>query len=205
MKGLVKKEFTELLALVPIHTPYLTSTLCYLSSNVAAGAKQVCHGDWKEFILALSKPSPVCALVHPSSKLFNLLDQIAKTGPPCDLQTLQYLQQQCPVLFKLLRKANPPQEILSVLLPELIKRAKAPFQQFSSSYVVYHGSDNDEMEYFPSLPKLRSRHKYEADRIKTAQESCTKHSTRHPSLLPGIFTLFCQHGRLFLYNYFANY
>ena len=23
---------------------------------------------------------------------------------------------------------------------------------------------------------------------------CTKHSSKHPSLLPGVFTVFCQHG-----------
>ena len=198
-KGLIKEELSELLALVPIHAPYLTSTLEYLSSNITVRAKAACPDDWKDFILAISKPSPVCALLHPSDKLFDLLAQIAKTGPPGDFSTLQYLQHQCPVLFNLLRTANPPQAILAVVLPELITRAKAPFQELPfSSPVNSLPPDIDEMEYFPSLPKLRARNIYLADRRKGAQESCTKYSTRHPSLLPGVFTLFCQHGKLLL-------
>ena len=39
-----------------------------------------------------------------------------------------YLQEQCLVLFQLLRSEIVPQSILAEVLPELVKKAKAPFQ-----------------------------------------------------------------------------
>ena len=63
-----------------------------------------------------------------------------------------------------------------------------------STIIPSNVHDDDEMEYFPSLPKLRDRASYQADKKKATKEACTKHKTRHPALLPGVFTLFCQHG-----------
>ena len=116
--GLTKEELSELLALVPIKAPYLASTLNYLCSISATdGAKTVCHSEWKNFISAIAKPSPICALIHPSNTLFELLFQVAKCGRPTDLSSMQYLQQQVPVLFDLIRTADPPQQILAILYP----------------------------------------------------------------------------------------
>ena len=160
--GLGKEDLSELLALVPIHAPYMASTLEYLCSLTATDntAKTVCPCDWKEFILAIAMPSPVCALVHPSEKLFDMLFQIAKSGRPTDFSSLRYLQQQIPVLFQLLRTVDPPQEILAVLLPKLVDKAKAPFCEAPSQFNSPNSTiDNEEMEYFPCLPKLRGRSK----------------------------------------------
>ena len=108
--------------------------------------------------MAISMPSPVCALVHPSGKLFNMLFQIAESGLPTDFPSLQYIQQQIPVLFQLLRTVDPPRTILFDLLPNLIEKAKAPFVQSPSLFNSPDSTiDNDEMEYFPCLPKLRGR------------------------------------------------
>ena len=47
--------------------------------------------------------------------------------------------------------------------------------------------------YFPSLPRVRIRRCFEADTDRKTVV-CTKKSSGHPSLLPGIFTIFCPHG-----------
>ena len=56
--------------------------------------------------------------------------------------------------------------------------------------------DDDSFGYFPQLPRLRNRKNYVADRSHSSV--CNKKSSRHPSLLPGIFTLYCEHGISFL-------
>ena len=58
-------------------------------------------------------------------------------------------------------------------------------------------SDNPSpLRYFPSLPELRAPARYEADLQILAKEtdSCRKLSYGHPTLSPGIFTVYCQHG-----------
>ena len=50
------------------------------------------------------------------------------------------------------------------------------------------------MAFFPQLPVIRSRGSYRADRVRK-EKICTKHTTGHPSLLPGVFVMFCQHGK----------
>ncbi|CAG2234981.1 unnamed protein product [Mytilus edulis] len=45
-----------------------------------------------------------------------------------------------------------------------------------------------------SLKKIRTRGNFKADRSKVLKDECKKEATRHPTLLPGIFTAFCKHG-----------
>ncbi len=47
---------------------------------------------------------------------------------------------------------------------------------------------------FPNLPPQRSLPQYAADRRSDLQSTCNKSATRHYTLTPAIFTLFCQHG-----------
>lgn len=47
--------------------------------------------------------------------------------------------------------------------------------------------------YFPHIPARRSRGNYELDK-KQGEPLCTKNSSRHSTLLPGVFTLHCQHS-----------
>lgn len=54
-------------------------------------------------------------------------------------------------------------------------------------------SIDDGMAYYPSLPLVRSWEIYVADKT-SQQDKCKKNSLHHPSLLPGIFTVFCPHG-----------
>jgi len=55
--------------------------------------------------------------------------------------------------------------------------------------------DDQSMCYLPNWPALciRGRYKKDVER-KECQHNCRKESRGHPSLLPGIFTLYCPHG-----------
>lgn len=53
--------------------------------------------------------------------------------------------------------------------------------------------------FYPALPSVRSRGRYEMDNSGSKKKQhnetdCTKRSKGHPSLLPGVFCLFCEHG-----------
>ena len=68
---------------------------------------------------------------------------------------------------------------------------------------VHHTND---VEYYPCLPVVRSRGDYCLD--DTTTNICTKRSTRHPSLLPGVFLVHCKHGTIMLWvciNIYVNF
>ena len=80
---------------------------------------------------------------------------------------------------------------------EILKRLKQvsqqPFKQHTQMPLECSTEKNMDVAYFPSLPVVRRRGIYTIDR-KQKPDGCRKNSSRHPTLLPGIFTLFCQHG-----------
>ncbi len=80
------------------------------------------------------------------------------------------------------------------IIEELLLKANAPFQENKDNEVAPIVS-YDEMSYFPHLPKCRERQVYTADSAGKVS-TCTKKSSRHPTLLPGVFTLFCEHGMM---------
>ena len=106
--------------------------------------------------------------------------------------TLQFLQRECPLFFDILRSKKSLPSHLHPVIYELLKRSKAPFEvpKKQTSVEDYLRTDDS---YFPNLPIFRSRGPYVADTGKRAK-ICTKRGGSHPTLLPGIFTLFCSHG-----------
>ena len=55
------------------------------------------------------------------------------------------------------------------------------------------------LSFFPSLPIVRGTPAYAADQVNSSRtpddaDSCRKYSSSHPSLTPGIFTVYCPHA-----------
>lgn len=92
-------------------------------------------------------------------------------------------------------------DVLCTLIGDLLQKAKAP--AFGGNSLADGGPQNTshvhDLEYFPALPIVRSRGDYSFDDI--SPNICTKRSSRHPSLLPEIFLLHCQHGRISFTSY----
>ena len=115
-----------------------------------------------------------------------------------DVEKMKVLQQEIPVIFELVRSlCYYPHTLLSPLLQVLLDKSIAPFtdcNQFQNARddkdTIFDGND---LSFFPCLPRIRSRGIYDADK-KCRQQICTKRTSKHPSLLPGIFTVFCEHG-----------
>ena len=84
---------------------------------------------------------------------------------------------------------------MKLLINALIDKANAPFKCTEGECAQGAVEESEELSYFPNLPVIQPRGKYEADKHVRRGIGCTKHSSGHPSLLPGIFSLFCPHGK----------
>ena len=166
-------------------------------SQDETNAQFLCKPEWSTFISTLSSPSPVCALVHPSERVSSLISVMSSSDITKDLVHLKVLQEEIPVVFQLLRSLGYyPRDILAPLLSALSKIAFATFSSVSEERPDAIPKDDDnkaDLACFPVLPQVRSRGIYQADK-KPSGAICNKHRSKHPSLLPGIFTIFCQHG-----------
>ena len=181
-----------------MNAPCLTELVNYLlPRSEEVSTKFRCSGDWKEFLTALASASPVCALIHPGNELQHILNTIADGCNNFDVYTLSFLQQNCPLILNLLQRLKHPPQQIAPVIHELLRKANAPFIGCPTDLEAetkYCGSDDDN-SYFPALPIVRSRGSYLADTIKRAK-ICTKRGLSHPTLLPGIFTVFCSHGKI---------
>lgn len=146
---------------------------------------------------ALAASSPACGLLHPSETTLDLVKKMALGDITTQPQVMKCLQEQLPVVFELVRSIHGyPHKLMGPIAEELIQKASAPFRDHDTQQnrelppVVA-----DEMSYFPHLPKCRERRVYAADSAGKVS-TCTKKSSRHPTLLPGVFTIFCEHGKL---------
>ena len=196
-KGISPADFRELTQLISHNVPSMIALMDYMKAESNMSSVTLMPPKlWCGLVTALATPSPVCALVHPSERLFSLLERMKSEDITVDPEAMQTLQQEMPVLFELLRLLKyVPTKVLSPLIAALIEKSAAPFSSGSDHSVAsVNASKMEPLSFFPQLPSIWSRGTYAADRTNTTPKICTKRSTGHPTLLPGIFTLFCQHG-----------
>jgi len=146
---------------------------------------------------ALGKSSPVCALPPQLDSLEELYQKLFNNEPVQQFShDMLLLQQSSPLLFDIISIIEGDQmpDVLCTLISDLLHKTKTPLGVNS---LADCGSPNTsqahDLKYFPALRIVRSRGDYSFYAI--YPDICTKRSSRHPSLLPGIFLLHCQHGR----------
>ena len=84
-----------------------------------------------------------------------------------------------------------PNDQLFNLLKKIGEKAKAPFHYSKSEFVetaIPMVDQFQELSHFPHLLSVRTCGVYEADKHLCKATGCTKHSSGHPSSLPGLFT-----------------
>ena len=111
------------------------------------------------------------------------------------------LQQTFPLLFYIVSIVEGDQlpEALTAFIIDLLEKEKSPFNRNGSipDAVQLDVHRTNDVEYYPCLPVVRSRGDYCLD--DTTPNICAKRSTRHPSLLPGVFLVHCKHGTIMLW------
>ena len=111
------------------------------------------------------------------------------------------LQQTFPLLFYIVSIVEGDQlpEALTAFIIDLLGKEKSPFNRNGSipDAVQLDVHRTNDVEYYPCLPVVRSCDDYRPD--DTTPNICTKRSTRHPSLLPGVFLVHCKHGTIILW------
>ena len=155
---------------------------------------------FRGFVRSIASSSPVSALILPSQSNRNLINQLISAN---DIGSspllLEELQLEMPVIFKVI--SNIPNSIKSQvnqLLRDLEQWAFMPYSLQKESTAESAISLQSPLSFFPQLPIQRARGFFRCDRNTATRhhgKQCSKTARGHPSLLPGIFTLFCQHGK----------
>lgn len=158
----------------------------------------------------LSTMSPVCALLTPIPQVINLMNDLCNGLEVRKFpERWQLLQDSVPILHDLLCKLGPenaslPSEYRPLVI-YMVYKAQLPFAASPlHPCIPVSAQAKDNHSFFPHLPVLWERRRYKSDKQKDAS-CCTKLYRGHPSLLPGIFTLFCPHGPLYIILEFIQY
>ncbi|XP_065064713.1 uncharacterized protein LOC135690945 [Rhopilema esculentum] len=162
-----------------------------------------CPKAWAPFVEALAVATPVAGIIHQDSELQNGLGNFVSEGGIVDRKVLDIMKRKFPVLYDLvtsLQDFKCPEPLLSVL-QLMVEKSRNPFlrqpkNQAESLRVSREKNEaSSSIAHWPDLPQKRHRGRYQIDqnRVSKKQNVCTKTSRGHPSLLPGVFTLFCNH------------
>jgi hypothetical protein len=155
----------------------------------------------KKLFMSLASSSSVCAYIPPCDIVHNILiAYINGENIRQDPNRWQILSDKVPVLVDILLHSSSDEDfevpiVLKELLNVLLQKAFAPFLPDCHVGDCNASACDDELACFPALPLVRGRGKYAADvKGHGKKELCGKHYVGHPILLPGIFTIFCEHG-----------
>jgi hypothetical protein len=178
-----------------------TSTPLYDFISYVDNESMVAPLTVQDLLLSLSSASPVCSYMHVNPYVRRLMDALkAGVNLKDDPEHWKNLREHIPVMYGLVDNSSVtaiPHSLVNLIL-ELWNRAERTFSGVLPHVEEAAVIEEEELSFFPSLPKIRSRGSYTADISKTLKvaNSCKKNYTGHPTLLPGIFTVYCRHGKL---------
>ena len=162
----------------------------------------------------LGRNTPVCGMIQlgGDDRCLKIITDIYETGDnilnSIDTEKMSVIQIQIPVLGEFLsgspeKLPDHSRKLLRDLVDKIDKTYSVPISPESS----YGEPTESPCDVFPSLPKVRGSGVYEADRKTNPDkgEQCGKESWGHPTLSPGIFTLYCPHGTCYGFSVLENY
>ena len=168
----------------------------------------IAHENVSELLMSLSSNSPVCAYIHFSESVRSIIHDLNNgVNIKEDVHKWGQLREAIPMVYNMLNSPScidiPP--TLVKLLVDLWNKTEKTFLDCRPVEDSSPTDDNDEMVFFPTLPKVRNRGKFSADTKKNSvNDNCRKQYTGHPTLLPGIFTVYCPHGDVLLFEILFN-
>ena len=163
---------------------------------------------YRKFFSEIARNTPACGMVQIAGckQTCSTLHAITKKSidifSPKHHRLWKDLSEKAPVItsFLMLCRKDLDGEISSEILDVLghiLTTLQAPFKLHPPDPSYYPQPDPTNcLSYFPSLPQLHGNAAYEKDKSRTAPETdkCRKRSSSHPTLTPGIFTVYCPHS-----------
>lgn len=186
--GIDDQGFFALKERIRIHQPALLQLFEHLEE---IGCTATCPEELRGLVNTLSCNSAVCATFRlPDRELLKklLYEKLSS-------ERKYELQSKIPVLFDFLSSLEQIPNYLRPILEEIVVIIERTLvYPINDTMKIGKSADSsNDLSFFPNFPKIRQRGIYAMDKLK-GESICSKKSTRHSSLLPGIFTVFCPHG-----------
>ena len=192
----IVSDMEQLIHLLEQHCASLACLLKNLDKPIP------CPSHCARLFTALSCMSPVCALVMPATVILELMTKLCN-GDEIRKDPIQWkvLENSVPVIYNFICAMGSDVTSIPIeyrpLVSDIVLKAKLPFETTPAHPLLCAKIQvNQKQAYFPNLHVQCHRPTYKADLLRR-KGFCTKKYRGHPSLLPGIFTVFCPHGILF--------
>lgn len=151
-----------------------------------------CPAAYRWFIKELSRASPVSALIPVDA--IDAVQQVldlqlnGETIPPT---LVRLVSEKTPFVYRLLSEGSIEEEWVRESLQACLQTLKPLLNAIPHEYSS--GGDSLPFSYLPNLKRFRDRGVYTSDKQK-GETVCNKYHQHHKALLPGVFTIHCQHG-----------
>lgn len=172
-------------------------------SRVATASAVACPRLWVPFVEAIGCATPACGFLHQDPELIAALQRFIDSKGRVEANTLAIFENKFPVLHALIIsfEGMVSPDVLFPVLNIILEKANDPFSNEGIDSINLDLSKEDaeretRFSHWPSISRKRRRGHYQSDKTKNSK-ACNKISRGHPSLLPGIFTMFCEHGKHF--------
>lgn len=151
-----------------------------------AVVEQKCPTEYSWFVEQLAKASPVVALVPlDSAEFLRLLLEKELTADEA-----RVLARTSPFTFRVFSEGSHSVCWVKRCLQVMLQ--KIELLDITNPHLT--DDDNGAIGFFPHVPSCRARGRYRLDRNPT-EPLCSKNAPGHGTLLPGLFTLHCQHSK----------
>ena len=186
-----------------------TSLVTLVQRLSSQSGTYTCPEPYREFLSELSRNSPACGLLQLGDNteavdsLRAVIQQSINVQDTSSHRQLSALQTHAPIIAEFVcrcpktSEAKLPGDVCSVMehVLERVQRTYLHPLPPPSSYPPTN-DDDDHWSFFPNLPLVRGKGNYAADTTTTQSDgdACRKASYGHPTLTPGIFTIYCPHG-----------
>ena len=157
---------------------------------------------YRDLLKSLASSSPITSMLLPTKRVESLILSIFKCDDPRAHPILwKSMHEEAPLFYQAMCDGGDTRSLQNLLME--VWNACIESIKSSIPHPLCDVKDKEsEMGFFPSLPVKRSRGKFVMDRkpIKKEDGECKKKAAGHPSLLPGIFTIFCEHGMFYIHK-----
>lgn len=188
----------NMMTLLEQHTPVLARFISWCDET---------YDSWhclpkaiRAFVQCFSRTSPVCSYFPPVDDFFVHVRSLSHVATTIGDQSeaMMCIQAVSPIIFEALTTIKDSKlpaawsDLFGLLEDITTKTFRRQPHQLSPPT---HSQCQSSFAYFPNWPAKCARGIYKLDNVKCTSEQCKKEKPGKHSLLPGIFTVYCEHGK----------